>query len=157
MLNVLFIWGALLLWAKMSKRENSYYLVTMSWGFAIFNGILGHLVPILTQSGELKYVPGALQSIFMVGFGLYVLLGVFRGLGVFKGFVIPIIFGIVFHITGLIFPLLFFQIYFTWIPQEIIWPIFIGITAFIPIWAMPLLKKYLKLKPWKGKTTGIPK
>ena len=157
LLNLLFIWGALLLWAKMSKQENSYYLVTMSWGFAIFNGILGHIIPIFTQTGELKYVPGALQSLFMVGFGLYVLLGVFKQLGVFKGFVVPLIFGLVFHITGLIFPLLFFQIYLTWIPQEIIWTVFISITTFIPILAMPLLKKYLKLKHWKRKTIEISK
>jgi hypothetical protein len=81
-------------------------------------------------------------------------LKVFKPLGVFKGFVLPLIFGIVFHVTSLIFPLLFFQIYFTWIPQEVTWPIFIGITAIIPILAMPLFKKYLKLKPWDGKMAG---
>jgi hypothetical protein len=157
LLNVLFIWGALLLWAKMSKPENSYYLVTMAWGFAVVNGIVGHLLAIFTQTGELRYMPGAFQSIFMVPLGIYILLKVFKQLGVFKGFVLPLIIGIILHVTVLIFPLLFFQIYFTWIPQEIIWPVFIGITAFIPILAMPLLKKYLKLKHWKGKTTEIPK
>ena len=155
LLNVLFIWGALLFWAKMSKSENSYYLVAMSWGFAVVNGIVGHLLPIITQTGELKYMPGAFQSIFMVPFGFYVLLKVFKPLGVFKGFVLPLILGIVFHVTSLIFPLLFFQIYFTWIPQEVIWPIFIVITAIIPILAMPLLKKYLKLTPWEGKSTLV--
>ncbi|MDB9944429.1 HXXEE domain-containing protein [bacterium] len=154
LLNVLFIWGALLFWAKMSKPENSYYLVAMAWGFAILNGIVGHFLPIITQTGELRYVPGAFQSIFMVSFGLYVLLKVFKPLGVFRGFVLPLIFGIFFHITALIFPLLFFQIYFTWIPQEVIWPVFIGITATIPILATPLLKRVLKLKHWNHKTTG---
>ena len=154
LLNVLFIWGALLLWAIMAKRENSYYLVAMSWGFAVVNGIVGHLLPIITQTGELKYMPGAFQSIFMVSFGFYVLLKVFKPLGVFKGFVLPLILGIVFHVTSLIFPLLFFQIYFTWMPQEIIWPVFIGITALLPLWAMPWLKKALKLTPWDGKMTG---
>lgn len=154
LLNVLFIWGVFLVWAKMATRENSYYLVTMSWGFAVVNGILGHIIPIFTQSGELRYVPGALQSIFMVGFGLYVLLGVFKQLGVFKGFVVPLILGLVFHVTGLIFPLLFFQIYFQWMPQEIVWPLFIGITAVLPILAMPLLERALKLESWEGKLTG---
>jgi len=157
LINVLLIWGALLLWAKMSKPENSYYLVTMSWGFAAVNGIVGHLLPIITQTGELRYMPGAFQSIFMVPLGIYILLKVFKQLGTFKGFVLPLIFGFIFHVTGLIFPLLFVQIYFTWIPQEIILPMFIGITALIPILAMPLLKKYLNLKPWKGNTTGIQK
>lgn len=151
LLNVLFIWGVLLLWAKMAKRENSYYLVTLSWGFAVANGILGHLLPFFLQSGELKYVPGALQSIFMVAFGLYVLLGVFRVLGVFKGFVVPIIFGLVFHATGLVIPLIFFHR----MPDEIVWPLFIGLTGLLPILAMPLLKKALKLRPWEGKTTGL--
>ena len=157
LINVLLIWGALLLWAKMSKPENSYYLVTMSWGFAVVNGIVGHLLPIITQTGELRYMPGAFQSIFMVPLGIYILLKVFKQLGTFKGFVLPLIFGFIFHVTGLIFPLLFAQIYFTWIPQEIILPMFIGITALIPILAIPLLKKYLNLKPWKGNTTGIQK
>ena len=157
LINVLLIWGALLLWAKMSKPENSYYLVTMSWGFAAVNGIVGHLLPIITQTGELRYMPGAFQSIFMVPLGIYILLKVFKQLGTFKGFVLPLIFGFIFHVTGLIFPLLFVQIYFTWIPQEIILPMFIGITALIPILAIPLLKKYLNLKPWKGNTTGIQK
>jgi hypothetical protein len=151
LLNVLFIWGALLLWAIMAKGENSYYLVTMVWGFAVVNGIVGHFVPIIAQTGELKYMPGAVQSMFMVPFGLYVLLGVFKPLGVFKGFVLPIIIGAFTHITALIFPLLFFQIYLTWIPQEVIWPVFIGITAIIPILALPFLKKTLKLTPWDGK------
>lgn len=154
LLNILFIWGAILLWAKISKRENGYYLVALAWGFAVVNGIVGHLLPILTQTGELKYVPGALQSIFMVPLGLFILLRVFKGLGVFKNLVIPIIFGIVFHITGLIFPLLFFQIYLKWMPDWIIWPLFIGITFSIPVLLMPLLKKILKLTPWdiKNKT-----
>ena len=154
LLNVLFIWGALLFWAKMSKAENSYYLVAMSWGFAVVNGIVGHLLPIITQTGELKYMPGAFQSMFMVPFGFYILLKVFKPLGVFKGFVLPLILGIVFHITSLILPLLFFQIYFTWIPQEVIWPVFIGITALLPLWAMPWLKKVLKLSLWEGKMVG---
>lgn len=147
LLNVLFIWGVLPLWAQMSKRENGYYLVTLSWGFAVVNGILGHLVPILTQSGELKYVPGALQSIFMVALGLYVLLVVFKGLGTFKGFVVPLILGLVFHASGLIVPLIFFH----QMPDEIVWPIFIGVTALLPLLAMPFLKKTLKLTPWEGK------
>jgi hypothetical protein len=154
LLNVLFIWGALLLWAKMSKRENSYYLVAMSWGFAVVNRIVGHLVPIIAQTGESRYMPGAFQSIFMVPFGIYILLKVFKQLGVFNGFVLPLILGVVSHVTGLIFPLLFFQIYFTWIPQEIIWPVIIGITALLPLWAMPWLKKALKLTPWEGKMVG---
>lgn len=147
LLNVLFIWGVFPLWAKLSKRENGYYLVTLSWGFAVVNGILGHLVPIFTQSGELKYVPGAFQSIFMVAFGLYVLLVVFKKLGIFKGFFVPLILGLVFHATGLIIPLIFFHR----MPDEIVWPLFIGITALLPLLAMPLLKKALKLTPWEGK------
>lgn len=151
MINVLFVWGTLLLWAKMSKSENIYYLVTMSWGFAVVNGIVGHLVPIIAQTGELRYMPGAFQSVFMVPFGIYILLKVFKQLGVFKGFVLPLILGVISHVTGLIFPLLFFQVYFTWIPQELIWPIFIGITTLWPLLAMPWLKKALKLTPWEGK------
>jgi len=146
LLNILFIWGVLPLWAKMAKRENSYYLIALSWGFAVVNGILGHLLPLIVQSGELKYVPGALQSIFMVSFGFYILLGVFKALGTFNGFVVPLILGLVFHVTGLIVPLIFFHR----IPDEIVWPLFIGITALLPILGMPLMKKSLKLKPWEG-------
>ena len=150
LLNILFIWGAFTLWAMMAKRENGYYLVALAWGFAVVNGIVGHLVPIITQSGELKYVPGALQSIFMVAFGLYVLLVVYKPLGKFKGLVVPLILGFVFHATGLIIPLIFFH----QMPDEIVWPIFIGITAVLPLLAMPWLKKALKLTPWEGKMTG---
>jgi hypothetical protein len=150
LLNVLFIWGVFPLWAKMAKHENGYYLVTLSWGFAVVNGFLGHLVPFFTKSGELQYVPGALQSVFMVAFGLYVLLVVFRVYGIFKGLVVPLILGLVFHVAGLIVPLIFFHS----MPDEIVWPLFISITAALPLLAMPFLKKSLKLTPWEGKLTG---
>lgn len=154
LLNILFVWVLFPLWAKVSKSENSYYLVTLSWGFAVVNGILGHLLPIFLQSGELKYVPGAVQSIFMVAFGFYILLVVFRELGIFNGFIVPLLFGFGFHVTGLIIPLVLIQPNFQWLPDEILWPLFIGITALLPILAMPLIKKALKLKPWKDKKTA---
>jgi hypothetical protein len=150
LLNILFIWGVFSVWALLSKRENSFYLTTMSWGFAVFNGFLGHFVPIVAQPGELKYVPGAVQSVFMVAFGLYVLLVVFRPLGVVRGFVIPLVMGLLFHVTGLIIPVVFLHE----LPDEIVWPAVSALTCLLPILAMPLFERTLKLPPWQGKTTS---
>ena len=150
LLNILFIWGVFSVWALLSKRENSYYLTTMAWGFSVVNGFLGHMVPIVAQTGELKYVPGAVQSVFMVAIGLYVLLVVFRPLGTLRGFVIPLILGLLFHATGLVIPLVFFHR----MPDELVWPFFIGVTCLLPVLAMPLLEKILTLGPWEAKTTG---
>lgn len=121
----------------------------MSWGFAIVNGILGHLVPLLTQTGELKYVPGAVQSVFMVAFGFFILLGVYKRLGVVKGCLLPLLFGLIFHITGLIMPVFASQV----MPDEIVWPVFVAVTGVFPVLMMPLLKERLKLKAWKTKNT----
>ena len=66
----------------MSNRENGFYLDTLAWGMAIVNGIGGHLLPLLTNSGDIQYVPGARQSAFMVPLGLWVPLVVFKQHGV---------------------------------------------------------------------------
>ena len=148
LINILFIWGVFSLWAKFSKAENGYYLATLPWGFAIVNGFTGHLVPIFTQTGELQYVPGAVQSIFMVAFGFYVLLVVFKQLGILKGFILPLLFGGLFHLTSLIMPAAFFS----WMSADIRWPLFITATAFLPILLMPFLEKKLNLQPWQTNT-----
>lgn len=143
--NLGLIWGVFILWAFASKRENGYYAATFAWGFSLFNGIVGHFLPFFLDSGELKYVPGAIQSIFMVLMAFYVLLVVFKQHGIFKGFVLPILFGILFHLIGLIIPMTLFQ----GIPEDIRWPLFLGITAVLPLLAMPLLQKVLKLQAWE--------
>ena len=117
----------------------------MPWGFAIVNGIAGHLVPVFTDIGEVQYVPGAFQSIFMVAFGLYVLLIVFKRYGIFSGFVVPIIFGFIFHFTAVIVPMLWFQ----WIPEDIRWILFLSATSVLPVLLMPTLKKVLNIRVWK--------
>jgi hypothetical protein len=148
--NLLFIWGVFTVWALMSKRDNGYHLTTMSWGFAVVNGFLGHMVPIVAQTGELRYMPGAVQSVFMVAFGLYVLWVVFRPLGTLGGLVIPLVFGVLFHVTGLIIPVVFLHR----MPPWIVWPVCCAVTCLLPILVMPALDKTLRLGPWEGKTTG---
>lgn len=85
------------------KRTCFYQL--LSWGTAIINGLVGHLLPVL--KGE--YIPGALQSAFMVPLGIYVLARVYGRDGlIYRSwivrFVIPLGAGIIFHLVALIAP-----------------------------------------------------
>ena len=77
--------------------------VAISWGTAVTNGLTGHLIPLLDE-----YIPGAFQSIFMVPFGLYVLLVIFEGTGLLRGLIIHLITDVVFHLVALISPFKFF-------------------------------------------------
>jgi len=77
----------------------------ISWGTAIINGLVGHLLPVL--KGE--YIPGALQSAFMVPLGIYLLARVYGRDGlIYRSwivrFVIPLGAGIIFHLVALIAP-----------------------------------------------------
>ena len=77
--------------------------VALSWGMAVVNGLTGHLIPLLDE-----YIPGAFQSIFMVPLGFYVLLVVFEENSWIRGALIPLIYGVVFHLVALIAPFKFF-------------------------------------------------
>jgi len=148
LINIALVWGAFPLWAYFSNPKNGYYPATFAWGFSIMNGIVGHLIPFFAVTGELRYVPGLAQVVFMLPLGFWILLVVFRQHGVFAGTVVPLILGVVFHLIGLIGPELFFR----WIPNGIREPLFIGLMAILPLLVMPLVKRALRLGEWRSAT-----
>jgi len=102
-INLIAIWLSFPVCTYLSTPENMHMPVAISWGTAVVNGLVGHLVPLWNE-----YIPGAFQSAFMVPFGLYVLLVVFKGIGLIRGLVIPLVTGVVFHLVALISPFIFF-------------------------------------------------
>jgi len=105
-INLIDIWFAFPVCTYLSTPENMYMPAAISWGTAVVNGLLGHLIPLLVLG---EYIPGALQSIFMVPFGVYVLLVVFEGNGWMRRIVIPLVAGVVFHLVALITPFKLFE------------------------------------------------
>ena len=85
----------------MARKENGYYPATLAWGLAVINGLGGHILPYFIDQGDLRYVPGAFQSLFMVPMGLWVLLVVFKKEGLLMGTLVPLVFGILWHAIGL--------------------------------------------------------
>lgn len=103
-INMLGIWVSIPLCAYFSNAGNKYVPLAASWGMAIVNGGFGHLLP-LTEG---KYMPGAVQSAFMVPFGLWVLLSVHGRFSWVHKLILPLIGGFLFHAVGLVVPLFFF-------------------------------------------------
>jgi len=104
--NVVGIWLIFPVWARMATKKNGFYPATLAWGVAIPNGLIGHILPFFLDSDDLCYVPGAVQSLFMVPLGLYVLLVLFKKEGILMGTIVPIILGIIWHIVGIQVPVL---------------------------------------------------
>jgi len=102
--NITGIWLIFPLWARMATKKNGFYPATLAWGVAVVNGSGGHLLPYFLESGDLRYVPGAVQSLFMVPLGLYILLVVFKKEGVLMGTIVPIIIGFIWHIVAIHIP-----------------------------------------------------
>jgi len=102
-INLINIWLCFPVCTYLSSRDNLYMPVVICWGTAVVNGLLGHVIPLWNE-----YIPGACQSVFMVGFGLYVLLVVFEGNGLMRGLVLPLIAGVLFHLVALISPFALF-------------------------------------------------
>ena len=99
-INLITIWFSFPVCTYISTPKNMYLPAAISWGTAVVNGFTGHLLPVL--NGE--YVPGALQSVFMVPFGIYLLVRIYGGNGWVVGVVIPLIGGVIFHLVALIAP-----------------------------------------------------
>ena len=102
-INLMTTWFSFPVCTYFSTPENNFMPAAISWGTAVINGLTGHLIPLLDE-----YIPGAFQSIFMVPFGLYVLLVIFEDSGLMRGLIIPLIIGVVFHLVALISPFKFF-------------------------------------------------
>ncbi len=77
----------------------------------------------------------------MIPLTLWVLLVVFRQHGVFAGSVIPFLPGVVFHAVGLVAPVKLVQ----WISVDVRFPLFISLMAVLPLLAMPMFRRVLKL------------
>ena len=103
-INLVGIWFTIPVCAYFSNAGNKYIPVAVSWGLAIFNGGFGHLLPLL----EGKYMPGAAQSALMVPLGLWVLLTVHGRFGWLHKLILPMIGGILFHVVGLVLPMILF-------------------------------------------------
>jgi len=128
-INILGIWVVFPFWAKMATKQNGFYTATLPWGGAVINGALGHLLPFFLDEGELRYVPGAVQSLFMVPLGLWILLVVFKQYGVMLGTVLPLVIGILWHVVGLQFPMFFL----TSLSENIRFPLFITLASLSPV------------------------
>jgi len=104
-INLISIWISFPVCVYLSTPENLYMPAAISWGTAVVNGLTGHLIPLVNE-----YIPGAVQSIFMVPFGLRVLVVIFSAeSGWFRGVVIPLVVGVVFHLVALIAPFALFE------------------------------------------------
>merc|ERR1712228_253926 len=103
-INMITVWISFPVCAYTSNANNNYIPAAISWGIAIINGVVGHLLPLL----ENKYMPGAFQSMFMVPLGFWVLYSIHFRFGWMDGLILPLIVGCLFHIVGLIFPAIFF-------------------------------------------------
>ena len=112
-INVLTVWVCFPVCAYMSHRGNRYIPAAVSWGTAVVNGAMGHLLPSVTM----EYVPGAFQSAFMVPAGIMILLRYYDRLFV----PIPIIGGFIFHAVGLVMPIKLFPN----LPEAILVPFFV--------------------------------
>jgi len=116
-------------WACMARKENGYYPATLAWGLAVINGLGGHILPYFIDQGDLRYVPGAFQSLFMVPMGLWVLLVVFKKEGLLMGTLVPLFFGILWHAIGVNVPVALF----TSVPMDIRLPFFLGLASIPPV------------------------
>ena len=103
-INLITIWFSFPVCTFLSTSKNMYLPAAISWGTAIVNGFTGHLLPVL--NGE--YVPGALQSVFMVPLGFYALIRIYGGNGCVVGLILPLVGGVIFHLVALIAPVKFF-------------------------------------------------
>jgi len=99
-INLITIWFSFPVCTYLSTPQNMYMPAAISWGTAVINGLTGHLLPVFNN----EYVPGAVQSAFMVPFGMYLLFRVYGGNGLTVGVVIPLIGGVLFHLIALIAP-----------------------------------------------------
>ena len=126
---ILAIWVIFPFWGRMATKENGFYPATLPWGVAVVNGVTGHLLPFFLNKGELRYVPGAVQSLFMVPLGLWILLVVFKKDGVMLGTVLPLVIGVQFHVIGLQFPIYFLQS----LPEGFRIAFFIGLSGLLPV------------------------
>ena len=128
-INILAIWVIFPFWGRMATKENGFYPATLPWGMAVVNGLTGHLLPFFTNVGELRYVPGAVQSLFMVPFGLWILIVVFKKDGLMLGTVLPLVIGVLFHVVGLQFPMFFLLS----LPEGIRITFFMGLCTLLPL------------------------
>ena len=124
-INVITVWVNFPVCAWMSHRGNRYIPAAVSWGTAVVNGAMGHLLPLLT----LQYVPGAFQSAFMVPSGIFILHYYYGQL------VVPIIGGFIFHAVGLIVPIKMFPDF----PEVIVVPLFLLFAGVVVPFAFTLL------------------
>jgi len=71
-INVFFVWLSFPLTILVSNVLGGKYFIAgyLNWGFAVANGLMGHIVPmILTQ----EYNPGVFQSLVMVPLGIWLI------------------------------------------------------------------------------------
>ena len=137
-INLITIWFCFPFCTLVSTSKNMYLPAAISWGTAVVNGITGHLLPVF--NGE--YVPGALQSTFMVPLGLYALVRIYGGNGWVVGLVLPLLGGVIFHLVGLIAPVKFFPES----AEDYIVPVFLILGGIvIPVVLTFLTKKILQL------------
>jgi len=129
LVNILLIWVVFPFWAKIATKQNGFYTASLPWGLAVVNGAGGHLLPFFFEEGELRYVPGAVQSLFMVPLGLWILLVLFRKDGVMLGTVLPMIIGIQWHVVGIQFPMFFL----TSLSDNIRFPLFMALASLPPV------------------------
>lgn len=141
LINIAIIWGAFPFWAFMANRKNFFYPATFAMGFSLVNGLQGHLLPLLTATGELRYMPGMVQVAFLLPLGFWVLWSLFGQHGLFAAVIMPLIIGFVAHLVGLIGP----EILFPTMPAEIRIPLFVAIMAVLPVAMMPLFRRWLGL------------
>ena len=125
--NMIAIWIAFPVCAYLSNARNNYIPAAITWGTAIMNGIGGHLLPVL----EKKYIPGAFQSAFMVPLGVWVLYKFHFQFGWIDGLILPLIAGALFHVVGIVVPVVFFpgselMVPFFLIIASIVFPVGIG-------------------------------
>lgn len=75
--NVFFVWLSFPLTILASNVLGGNYFMAgyLNWGFAVVNGLLGHIVPmVLTQ----EYNPGVFQSLIMVPMGVWLIVRSFE-------------------------------------------------------------------------------
>jgi len=131
-INILGIWVVFPLWARMASTENGFYPATLAWGISVINGLMGHLLPFFLDEGDLRYVPGAVQSSLMVPLGLWILLVVFKNEGIIMGTVVPLVIGILWHVVGLQFPMLLV----TSVSEDIRFPFWMAVASVLPLLAV---------------------
>mmetsp|Transcript_50052 Transcript_50052/g.116806 ORF Transcript_50052/g.116806 Transcript_50052/m.116806 type:complete len:278 (+) Transcript_50052:61-894(+) len=90
--NVILVWVGFvltMLWAHWFKGPYAYAGLC-NWGMSVVNAAGGHLLPWILQG----YNPGAFQSLFMFGFGIYAITRCgprFAGMCIFNGLVLHIL------------------------------------------------------------------